>query len=62
MCAVWGPVISPHRGTLSCVLLIGVEDGKFRVNDPNRRSNSEKLWDYDTLAPQIRNLWAYTLA
>lgn len=44
------------------VLLIGVEDGKFRVNDPNRRSNSEKLWDYDTLAPQIRNLWAYTLA
>lgn len=44
------------------ILLTGVEDGKFRVNDPNRRSNSEKLWDYDTLAPQIRNLWAYTLA
>ena len=44
------------------ILLTGVEDGKFRVNDPNHRSNSEKLWDYDTLAPQIRNLWAYTLA
>ena len=44
------------------ILITGVEDGKFRVNDPNRRANSEKLWDYDTLAPQIRNLWAYTLA
>ena len=44
------------------ILLTGMEDGKFRVNDPNRRANSEKLWDYDTLAPQIRNLWAYTLA
>ena len=40
------------------ILLTGVEDGKFRLNDPNRRSNSEKLWDYETLAPQIRNLWA----
>lgn len=44
------------------ILITGVEDGKFHVNDPNRRANSEKLWDYDTLAPQIRNLWAYTLA
>lgn len=40
------------------ILLTDVEDGLFRVNDPNRPSNSEKLWSFETLAPQIRNLWA----
>lgn len=44
------------------ILLTGVEDGQFRLNDPNRPSNSGKLWDFDTLAPQIRNLWAYSPA
>ena len=44
------------------ILLTGVEEGKYQVNDPNRHSTSQKLWDYDTLAPQIRNLWAYSLA
>ena len=33
----------------------------FRVNDPNRRANSEKLWSYETLEPQIRNLWAISV-
>ena len=44
------------------IVLAGVEDGKFQVRDPNRRSTSEKLWDYDTLAGQITNLWAFSLA
>lgn len=44
------------------ILLTGIEDGAFRVNDPNFKVNSEKLWDYDTLAPQICNLWAYSVA
>ena len=44
------------------ILLTGVEDGKFRVNDPNRRSNSEKLWESDPLAPQNRKLWPYPRA
>ena len=44
------------------ILLTGVEHGQFRLNDPNRPSHSETLWDYDTLAPQIRNLWACSLA
>ncbi len=43
------------------IVLTGVEDGRFRVLDPNRRANSEKLWDYDTLSGQIRNLWTYSL-
>ena len=44
------------------IVLVGMEDGKIRVNDPNRHSTSSQLWDYDTLAGQINNLWAYSLA
>lgn len=39
------------------IVLTGLEDGLIRVNDPNSISNSEKLWEWDTLAGQIRNLW-----
>lgn len=39
------------------IVLTGVEDGLFRVNDPNSRINSEKLWSYETLEGQIRNIW-----
>lgn len=42
------------------LVLIGVEDGKIRLNDPNSRIRSEKLWDYETLAPQIKSLWEFT--
>ena len=38
----------------------GVEDGKIRVNDPNSRVRSGKLWDYSRLEYQINNLWVYT--
>lgn len=44
------------------IVLVGMEDGQIRVNDPNRHSTSSQLWDYDTLAGQINNLWAYSLA
>lgn len=40
------------------ILVVGYEDGQFRVNDPNSVIRSEKLWSYETLKPQIRNLWA----
>lgn len=39
------------------VVMVGYEDGKIRINDPNSRENSEKLWDYDQLKDQINNLW-----
>lgn len=32
-------------------------DGKIRVNDPNSKSRSEKLWDLSDIKDQIRNLW-----
>ena len=39
------------------ILLVGMEDGLFRVNDPNSRANSAKLWSYEQLESQIRNIW-----
>lgn len=32
-------------------------DGKIKVNDPNSKERSEKLWDYDQIQSQIKNLW-----
>jgi len=43
------------------ILLVAAEDGLFRVNDPNSRKNSEKLWSYEELESQIRNIWAIGL-
>ena len=43
------------------IVLVGIEDGKIRVNDPNSVKRSEKLWDYETLEYQIKNLWAFSL-
>lgn len=39
------------------IVMVGCEDGKIRVNDPNSRANSEKLWTYEQIEGQIRNLW-----
>ena len=42
------------------IVLIGMQDGKIRLNDPNSRENSEMLWDYERLEGQIKNLWYFT--
>lgn len=39
------------------IVLRGVVDGAFQVNDPNSMVNSEKLWSYEQIESQIRNLW-----
>lgn len=39
------------------IVLTGLEDGLLRINDPNSRANSEKLWDFDDIQDQFRNLW-----
>lgn len=43
------------------IVLTGVKDDKFTVNDPNSRENSERLWSYDEIQGQIKNLWACRL-
>ena len=44
------------------ILIRGYDGNGFYVNDPNRRSNSEKQWEFDALRSQIRNLWALSAA
>lgn len=39
------------------ILIRGYDEHGFFVNDPNRKGNSEKQWDFKTLSPQIKNLW-----
>ena len=44
------------------IVLTGVTEEGFRVNDPNSVLNSEKIWTYEELEDQIRNIWAMELA
>ena len=39
------------------IVLTRYEDGKFSVNDPNSKVRSEKLWSYEEIKGQIKNLW-----
>lgn len=43
------------------IVLRGVAEGKFVVNDPNSKTNSERLWSYDEIKGQIKNLWVCRL-
>ena len=40
------------------IVLTGVEDGLFVVNDPNSPERSGRLWSYEQISGQIRNIWA----
>lgn len=41
------------------IVLTGIENGKIKVNDPNSKENSEKLWEFEQIKYQIKNLWVY---
>lgn len=41
------------------IVMTGVQNGKIIINDPNSRERSEKLWDYEQIKNQIKNLWAF---
>lgn len=43
------------------IVMVGTKDGKIQINDPNSRANSKKLWQFDDIKDQIRNLWAFSL-
>ena len=44
------------------ILIVKSEALGFRVYDPNSMALSRKYWTYDTLAPQIAQLWSLTAA
>lgn len=39
------------------IVLVGQEDGLIRVNDPNSVENSQKLWKFEDIESQFKNLW-----
>ena len=41
--------------------IVGYEDEKFKINDPFSVENSNKLWEYERIESQIKNLWAVSL-
>ncbi len=45
------------------IVLTGIdEEGNVTVNDPNSPQNSAKTWPLETLLPQIRSLWVYSVS
>lgn len=50
-----GPGIFTESGHF--ILLTGVKDGMVMINDPNSKTNSEKLWDVETFLDEIDNVW-----
>jgi len=40
------------------IVLTEYTDGGFKVNDPNSVKNSNKIWYYEDIKSQFRNLWA----
>lgn len=41
------------------MLIVGYEDGKFKLNDPNSPKNSEILWDFDEFDQDVKIMWAF---
>lgn len=40
------------------LVIRGYTDKGFLINDPNSKKNSEKVWSYDKISTQIKNLWS----
>ncbi|MFQ6794340.1 MAG: C39 family peptidase [Thomasclavelia sp.] len=43
------------------IVIIKSENGKFIINDPNSKENSQQQWSYDQLQWQIKAMWSYSL-
>lgn len=43
------------------IVIYGIENNEFLINDPFSHANSERTWTYQELYPQINNMWAYSL-
>lgn len=45
------------------IVIRGITDtGKILINDPFSKANTEKEWEYETVAAQMKQSWAYTKA
>ena len=42
------------------IVITGVKNGKFIINDSNSKDRSKKLWSYEEISDQIKNLWSFS--
>ena len=42
------------------IVIRGMKQMMFIVNDPNSIKRSNRLWNYNTLSKQIRNIWSFS--
>ena len=56
ICAV-GPGNFTDEGHF--IVIRGISDGMLTINDPFSKANSRKKWDYNTVAPQVLQVWTY---
>lgn len=42
------------------IVIKGIKNGMFMVNDPNSKKRSYRLWRYEVLSSQIKNLWSFS--
>lgn len=56
-------VVGPGDFTQSghFMVITGYQNGRFQILDPNSKANSEKTWDYETLAKQILAMWKFSV-
>lgn len=52
---IMGPGDFTEKGHF--IVMTEYVDGKIRINDPNSKIRSEKLWNLSDIKHQIRNLW-----
>lgn len=41
------------------IVLTGYQKGGYTVQDPNSEENSKKIWTYEQISDQIKNIWVY---
>lgn len=41
------------------IVLTGLENNKIKINDPNSRDRSSRLWEFGEIKSQIKNMWVY---
>ena len=53
-------IVGPGDFTYSghFIVLAGLENGMIRINDPNSKIRSEKLWEFSAIKDQILKSWA----
>ena len=42
------------------IAIVGEEDGKLIIHDPNNLANCEREWEYETIENEIKVLWSFS--